>query len=182
MLSKKPKYNKLIDRELIELYKSSNDLNAVGELFARYSHLVVSIALGILNNEQKVKNTVQEIFEIIIETLRDSNVKNFNALVYSTTKLHCFKIKNESQKIDFEIDFDEVLEKELLLQNRIVILKKSMESLNHNQKKCIELFYFEGFCYSEIVNKTGFSIKEVKSYIQNGKKNMKSLLENSGSW
>ena len=48
MLSKKPKYNKLIDRELIELYKSSNDLNAVGELFARYSHLVVSIALGIL--------------------------------------------------------------------------------------------------------------------------------------
>ena len=64
------------------------------------------------------------------------------------------QIKNESQKIDFEIDFDEVLEKELLLQNRITILKKSIENINQNQKKCIELFYFEGFCYSEIVNKT----------------------------
>ena len=182
MLSKKPKYNKLIDRELIELHKSSNDLNAMGELFSRYTHLVASIALGILNNEQKAKDTVQEIFEIIIQTLGDSNVKNFNAFVYSTTKLHCFKIKNEAHKIDFEIDSDEILEKELLLQNRIVILKKSIENLNHNQKKCIELFYFEGFCYSEIVNQTGLSIKEVKSHIQNGKKNIKSLLENSEDW
>ena len=160
MLSKKPKYNKLIDRELIELYKSSNDLNAVGELFARYSHLVVSIALGILNNEQKVKNTVQEIFEIIIETLRDSNVKNFNALVYSTTKLHCFKIKNEAQKIDFEIDFDEVLEKELLLQNRITILKKSIENINHNQKNVSNYFILKDSAIQKLLIKRGFQLKK----------------------
>ena len=69
-------------------------MNALGELFARYTHLVVSIALGILKNEQKAKDAVEEIFKIIIEDISNYSVKNFNALVYSTSKFHCFKIKN----------------------------------------------------------------------------------------
>ena len=57
-----------------------------------------------------------------------------------------------------------------------------MDNINSNQKKCVELFYFDGFSYSEIVNETEFSIQEVKSHIQNGKKNIKLLLEDSETW
>ena len=92
MLRKRNKYNELLDRELIHSYKSNSDIHALGELVARYTHLVASIALGILNNEQKAKDAVQEIFKIIITNLKDYNVKNFNALVYSTTKFHCFRM------------------------------------------------------------------------------------------
>ena len=182
MLRKKNKYNELLDRDLIHSYKSNSDINALGELVARYTHLVASIALGILNNEQKAKDAVQEIFKNIITNLKDYNVKNFNALAYSTTKFHCFRVKNESKSIGFENDFDEILEKELLLQKRIEPIKKVMENINSNQKKCVELFYFDGFSYSEIVNETEFSIQEVKSNIQNGKKNIKLLLEDSETW
>tara|TARA_B100000963_G_scaffold349206_1_gene357923 strand:- start:445 stop:990 length:546 start_codon:yes stop_codon:yes gene_type:complete len=181
VFNKIKKYNKLLDRELINSYKTNSDLNALGELVARYTHLVASIALGILKNEQKAKNAVQEIFEIIITNLKDYDVKNFNALVYSTTKFHCFKVKNEHKSAGLENDLDEFLEKELLLQKRIKLIEKFMENLNSNQKKCIELFYFEGFSYSEIVKETEFSIEEVKSYIQTGKKNIKFILEKSES-
>ncbi|MBK21603.1 MAG: hypothetical protein CMP63_04700 [Flavobacteriales bacterium] len=177
MIRKKNKYNKLLDRELIDIYKSNNEINALGELFARYTHLVASIALGILKDEQKAKDAVEEIFKIIIEDISNYSVKNFNALVYSTSKFHCFKIKNGTKNIGIENDFDEILDKELLLQKRIEILKTSLDKISYNQKKCVELYYFSGFSYSEIVSETKFSVKEVKSHIHEGKKNLKSLLE-----
>ena len=89
-------------------------------------------------------------------------------MVYSTTKFHCFRVKNESKSIGFENDFDEILEKELLLQKRIEPIKKVMENINSNQKKCVELFYFDGFSYSVIFNDTEFSIQEVISLIHIG--------------
>ena len=179
MFRSNKKYNKLLDRELINSYKSNSDKNALGELFARYTHLVASIALGIIKNEQKSKNAVQEIFKIIVTDLRNYDVKNFNAWVYNVTKSHCFKVKNANKGISIEDDFEERIEKELLLQKRIEILKSSLDKISPNQKICVELFYFKGFSYSEIVEETKFSIKEVKSNIYNGKRNIKLLLNDN---
>lgn len=175
-----------MDRELIDFYKSEHDMNALGELFSRYAHLVASIALGILKNETKAKDVVHEIFEIIVKDLKTHDVKNFNAWIYSVTKFHCFKVKKAPQaigiggEIESQDDFEDILEKELLLQKRVEVLKKSMSEIKPDQKKCVELFYFKGFSYKEIVDETGFSIKEVKSHIQNGKRNLKLLINSNG--
>lgn len=185
MFRRKIKYNKLLDRELIDFYKSEQDMNALGELFNRYAHLVTSIALGILKNEQQAKDVVHEIFEIIVKDLKIHDVKNFNAWIYSVTKFHCFKVKKAPKTIGIEEeiesndDFEDVLEKELLLQKRIEVLKASMNEIKPDQKRCVELFYLKGFSYKEIVNETGLSIKEVKSHIQNGKRNIKLLMNSN---
>lgn len=183
MFKRKRKHNKLLDRELINFYKLENDMAALGELFGRYAHLVASIALGILKNEKKAEDVVQQIFEIVVKDLKLHDVKNFNAWIYSVTKFHCFKIKKipQASSIETEIeskdDFDDVLEKELLLQKRIDILKNSLNKIKPQQKECIELFYLKGYSYKEINIETGFTIKEVKSFIQNGKRNLKLLIQ-----
>lgn len=185
MFSKKKKYNELSDLELIKAYRAASDMGAVGELFQRYSHLVASIAFGILKNEESAKETAQEIFEVIIKDLKKHEVKNFNAWIFSVTKFHCFKKKkkklivSESLEIEEKEDFEENLEQELLLQKRVNILKKALNKLKTNQKQCVELFYFEGLSYLEIVEQTQFSLKEVKSSIQNGKRNLKNMIYNS---
>ena len=158
-------------------------MSALGVLFERYAHLVASIALGILKNEQKAKDVVQQIFEIVVKDLKNHDVRNFNAWIFSVTKFHCFKIKKVSKgpgilfEIESKDDFDEILENELLLQKRITLLRNSLNKIKFEQKECIELFYFQGFSYKEINEKTGFTIKEVKSYIQNGKRNLKLLIK-----
>lgn len=100
-------------------------MNALGELFGRYAHLVASIALGILKNEQKAKDVVQQIFEIVANDLKHHNVKNFNAWIYSVSKFHCFKLKKAPTvsgiltEIESKDDFEDVLENELLLQKEL---------------------------------------------------------------
>jgi len=175
------KYNKLYDRELIALFKSKQDMNALGVLFSRYSHLVASIAIGILKDKQKSEDVVQEIFETIVKDLKKHDVKNFNAWIYSVTKFHCFKQKNvvEFAADDIEVqeeDVGEVLERDLQLQTRVKHLEKAMSTIKREHKVCIELFYIKGYSYSEIVNETGYTMNEVKSFIQNGKRNLKSLI------
>lgn len=186
MFKRKKKYNKLRDRELIDFYKSENDMNALGELYSRYAHLVASIAIGILKKEQLAKDVVHEIFEIIVKDLKKHNVKNFNAWIYSVTKFHCFKVKKTPKttgiegEIEAKDDFEDIIENELLIQNKIDLLKEAMNEIKLSQRECLELFYFEGLSYKEVVDETGYSIKEVKSHIQNGKRNLKLLISNNG--
>jgi len=181
------KYNRLYDRELIELFKSKQDMDALGTLFSRYSHLVASIAIGILKDKEKAEDVVQEIFEVVVKDLKKHDVKNFNSWIYSVTKFHCFKVKkvNEFSQSDIEIkeeeDSDEQLERELQLQKRLNHLKKAMDGIKYEQKKCVELFYLKGHSYREIAEETGYKMNEVKSFIQNGKRNLKSLIIASAS-
>ena len=176
------KYKKLYDRELMELFKSKQDMNALGVLFGRYSHLVASIAIGILKDKQKAEDVVQEIFEIVSRDLVKHEVKNFNSWIYSVTKFHCFKVKKVIEFIQSDIessddeDPEEVLDFELQLQTRMKYLKKAMSLIKYEQKKCVELFYLKGYSYYEIADETEYTINEVKSFIQNGKRNLKSLI------
>ena len=57
-----------------------------------------------------------------------------------------------------------------------------MELLNPEQKQTVELFYLQEKSYKEIVDQTGFSMNDVKSYIQNGKRNLKIMLSKTDEW
>lgn len=176
MLNIQNKYQKQKDRELINFFTSNNDKNALNELFKRYTHLVASIAIGILKDEKKAKHAVLIIFKSIRDDLKNNPIRNFNAWVYNVTKRYCFKIKNLENGLEYQDDFHEILEKDLLLQKQNDILKKAMLQINIHQKTCIDFFYSQGLSYSEINEKTGFSMEEVKSHIKNGKKTIKSLI------
>ena len=56
-------------------------------------------------------------------------------------------------------------------------MDEAMKELNPEQKQCVTLFYLQKKSYQEINEITGFSMLQVKSYIQNGKRNLKILIE-----
>ena len=92
------------------------------------------------------------------------------------------KLKKE---IDIQIHADSFMETENgMHQNKAeekeaqyTSLETAIEELYEDQRKCIELFYLKEKSYNDIVDITGYTMNEVKSFIQNGKRNLKIKLE-----
>lgn len=179
----------LTDDELIVRYKKSEDNSLVGELYKRYSHLVYGVCLKYLKNEDESKDTVLQIFEKLMVDLKKHEVSNFKSWLHSVAKNHClmFLRKQQTQQKrvnEYEATYQleetfatpfvvhEKVEKEALLTD----LEKAIRTLKEEQRICIELFFLKEKRYNEVADITGFTVKQVKSYIQNGKRNLANIM------
>ena len=178
------------DLELIGKYKASDDSLFYAELFKRYSQFSFLVCMKYLKNEEDSKEVVLEIFEKLLSEIKKHEIQYFKSWLHTVTRNHCLHIfRNKSHKLKHEKLFEkesvnfmesepilyqeEVIEKEKLLEK----LEKSINELKPEQKLCVELFYLQEKSYEEISQTTGFTMNEVKSYLQNGKRNLKILLE-----
>jgi len=156
-------------------------------LFERYSHLTLGVCLKYLKNYDEAQDAVINIFEKLIEDLLKHEVSNFSSWLHSVARNHCLMHLRSQQSKDKKIiamqaeylpDYDnmEVKEKEAK-ETELNNLEAAIEQLKPEQKICIELFYLQQKCYTEVATLSGFSLKQVKSYIQNGKRNLRLILE-----
>ena len=184
------KYNDLSDNELITEFKNTKNNVFVGILYKRYSHLVLGLSLKYLKNEDEAKDAVMQIFEKLLADLLKFNIEYFKSWLYTFSKNHCLMIIRSQQsklkkEMDLQINADSFMETESTLhpnkaeekEIQYTLLEKAIEELSEEQKKCIELFYLKQKSYQEIIDITGYSVNEVKSFIQNGKRNLKIKLE-----
>ena len=187
------KYNHYSDNELITEYKTTKNNVFVGILYKRYSHLVLGLSLKYLKDEDEAKDAVMQVFEKLLSDLLKFNIEYFKSWLYTFSKNHCLMIIRTKQsklkkEIDIQIHADSFMETESSLhpnsaaekEKQYTQLEKAIEELSLDQKKCIELFYLKEKSYNEIVEITGYSMNEVKSFIQNGKRNLKLKLEKNG--
>jgi RNA polymerase sigma factor (sigma-70 family) len=179
------------DEELIALHCENNDPNALEILFERYLHLLFLVSLKYLKDEDDSKDAVMEVFEKVIDELKVGKIRNFHDWLYTVTKNHCLMIIRK-QKRNITVDIEAIEDKmnfmEFAQSNdlpdseaRAQAIERAMQTLNAGQRRCLQLFYFENKSYKEIADLTGFSIKQVKSHIQNGKRNVKNNLESGTS-
>ena len=184
------KYNHFSDNELITEYKNTKNNVFVGVLYKRYSHLVLGLSLKYLKDEDEAKDTVMQIFEKLLSDLLKFNIEYFKSWLYTFSKNHCLMIIRTKQsklkkEIDLQIHADSFMETETNShlnkaeekEIQYILLEKAIDELNEDQRKCIKLFYLKERSYNEIVDETGYSLNEVKSFIQNGKRNLKIKLE-----
>jgi len=190
-LNKEKSIRLFSDEELIISYKKSKENRFIGELFERYTHLVFGVCMKYLKNEEDSKDAVMEIFEDLHYKLSDHDISNFKSWIYSVSKNHCLMILRKKKSEDrmkegvyenFQQDFMESFDlfhpiNKENLNDKIPKLKRGIELLKAEQKKCIELLYLQNKSYKEVTEITGYSMKKVKSYIQNGKRNLKIYLE-----
>jgi RNA polymerase sigma-70 factor (ECF subfamily) len=152
--------------------------------------VVFGICLKYLKNREESKDAVMQIFEKILSELKEKEVKNFPGWIYVVSKNFCLmklRALGKSRIMDhLEIDtFNPVMENpytlhhndELNFEDRSEALSKCLEGLSEKQKKCITLFYYDDKCYEEITRITGYELKKVKSYLQNGKRNLKNCMD-----
>ncbi len=183
--------NVLSDDDLLKAYRASGDKSLVGELYIRYSHLVFGLCLNYFRDREIAKDAVLVLFEKLFESLKKNQPDNFKLWLTFVARNHCIselrkqKTKNERSKEYLrEDDFSIVVDPENsqneeadLKEEKLKKLEKAVTSLGDEQRKCVELFYFQDKSYVEISSITGFTEKQVKSHLQNGKRNLKQILE-----
>lgn len=192
LLFKKPadKYGNLSDDELVKRFSSSGDRHIIEELFNRYAHLLYGICLKYLKNTEQAKDAVMEIFGTLIEKLPVTGINYFKGWIYTVTKNHCLmKLRKDGSDRKHHDELVRNLSKEFMesdsflnLNNedaeifRTENLKRMLNKLKKEQEECIRMMYLENKSYKEITQITGYSLNQVKSYIQNGKRNLKFLI------
>jgi RNA polymerase sigma-70 factor (ECF subfamily) len=187
MLSKND-YKEQSDEALIELYKKTDDLGIVGVLYDRYTALTFGVCLKYLKDREESRDAVMQIFEKLIVTLKEHEINVFKGWLYVTARNHCLmqirsrKGKNFEELSPFlmESGGNGHQEHGQELEGDLTKLEKCMESLANEQKQCVQLFYLQQKCYRDITASTGYDINKVKSYIQNGKRNLKICMEQNG--
>ncbi|MFI5219718.1 MAG: RNA polymerase sigma factor [Bacteroidia bacterium] len=181
--------NKLDDSEIISKYKSSGDKIYIGILFERYSHLAFGVCMKYLKNQEDSRDAVIVLFENLMNDLMRFNIKSFAPWLHSVAKNHCLMqlrkkrlVFNDEHGIQqaestlLSVPGDMIFMSEDISQEHLKNLDNAIDSLSEQQKKCIVLFYLEEKSYLEVAEETGYTMNEVKSFIQNGKRNLKNYL------
>ncbi len=179
-------YKKLSDEELIHRYVHRQDQVTINFLFERYGHLVYGVCLKYLKNTEASKDATQQIFIKLLDDLHRFKIERFKPWLLQVTRNFCLMelrvnipvVNSElATHLDIDMESDEdwhhKIEEEHLYEN----LDAALKQLNEEQRTCIELFYLQKLTYAEIANKTKYTIREVKSYLQNGKRNLKIKME-----
>lgn len=174
------------DDQLLSSYQQSSDLAILGKLYEKYMPLVYGVCLKYLHDEEMAKDAVMGIFEELVVKVRQHEIKQFRSWLYVLSRNYCLMQLRSGKKMEI-VNLDDVMEFSAFphpddsnREEAMIALERCMDKLPPAQKQSIGLFYLKEQCYKEIAAVTGFSLNEVKSYIQNGKRNLKICLEKNG--
>ena len=175
----------LTDAELVNQYQQTADLQVLGALYQRYMDLVYGVCLKYLKEPEDAKDAVIALFEELVSKVQKHEIENFRSWLYQVAKNHCLMRLRRMQKTvvvkmdtglmqsEENVHLDGVFEKEENFKQ----LEYCLEQLVTEQRRAIELFYLEGKCYNEIAAQTGLEWNKVRSFIQNGRRNLKLCME-----
>lgn len=174
------------DEELWESYRSSGNLTVLGKLYEPYMPLIYGVCLKYLQDAEQSKDAVMQIFEELVRKAPQHQVTQFKGWLYVLARNYCLMQLRSSKKMPL-INLDEVMEFNPFLhlhvnedrEEEMQALEHCLKTLVHTQQQALQLFYYQEKCYKEIAEATGCSLNEVKSYIQNGKRNLKICMERS---
>ena len=179
-------YNDTTDRELLDNFYASHQNEWLGVLLQRYTLLLLGVCMKYLKNEEDAKDSVQQIYLKVIQELHKYKVDYFKSWLYMVAKNHCLmKLREKNNMLPVELTEKltaapaEETDWQALVQNDQALdhMEESLKELNIEQKQCVILFYLQKKSYQEISEETGYTLMQVKSYIQNGKRNLKTMIE-----
>ena len=179
--------SKLSDEELLTHYTKSGDTEYFGELYNRYIPLLYGLCLKYLHDEDRAQEAVMQLFEDLLPKLGNYEIKVFKPWLYRVAKNHCLQLLRKENKeipLDYTVnimesdEFLHLLSEEESSEEQLKALHHCLEKLPEEQRTSITRFFLEEMSYADIVEQTGFTLNNVKSYIQNGKRNLKICIKN----
>jgi len=181
--NRKNNYSSLSDQELIELFVLKNDSQVIAELYKRYGHLVFGVCMKYLKHIQDAEDLTIELFADLPQKLKSHKILHFKSWLYITTKNSCLMLLRKKngynssiEDLNLDIADEGRISTKEILETKLEALEIALEELNEKQAICIKAFYLEKRCYDEISKLENLTINEVKSHIQNGKRNLKMIL------
>jgi RNA polymerase sigma-70 factor (ECF subfamily) len=181
----KDSYAHIEDKQLLDKFYNEGNNYWLGILLQRYTLLLFGVCMKYLKNEEDAKDSVQQIYLKVVSELQKYKVDYFKSWLYMIARNHCLmKIRDRQGKIPVELS-DELLtpeeannKQELIEKDKtLALLEEGLQELSEEQRLCLTLFYLEKKSYHEIADVTGYTLLQVKSFIQNGKRNLKLIVE-----
>ncbi|GAB2558640.1 RNA polymerase sigma factor [Spirosoma areae] len=178
--------------QYVAAYRETGDLAILGELYEQHMELVYAVCYNYLRDEDEAKDAVMNLFEQLVVDLRRHQVQQFGPWLHSVARNYCLMQLRKNQahpKIalltgtGIEPD-DEPLTRimddaddALDLEEDLTLLEACLQTLPVEQKTCLTLFYLERRTYTEVAELTGYDLKQVKSYLQNGRRKLKICMQ-----
>ena len=175
----------LTDNELVHSYKRTADLKVLGDLYQRYMDMLYGVCLNYFRDSEKAKDAVLNIFEELVVKLQKHEVENFKNWVYQVAKNHCLmQLRKDKKFTKVQVDPEIMQNEEIVHLNGELEKEENFKQMEYclgqlvkEQRLVVELFYLQNKCYKEIVEETGIEWNAVRSYIQNGKRNLKICMD-----
>ncbi len=182
---------RLSDEELVSKFATTQRQAYFEELYRRYVHLAFGVCLKLLKSEDDSRDVVSDVFRILFLKLPTADIKSFKSYVYTVARNESIgrlrQRKSEMLKLadwqKSDLAPDDFMENDGLASllngapSMEAAVEKAVERLGTDQRTCIRLFFYEDKSYKEISDQTGYTEKQVKSYLQNGKRNLRIMLE-----
>jgi RNA polymerase sigma-70 factor (ECF subfamily) len=179
-----PAPEQMSDQQLLERYYKDRDTRWLGMLLQRYTLLLFGVSMKYLKHEEEAKDAVQQVFLKVLVELPKTKVTYFKSWLYMIVRNHCLmKLRDRGYQVSIDdktlIQDDDSEERQYRNQKEAMLnqMAEAVEELSAEQKTCITLFYLHKKSYQDIVEQTGYNLMQVKSYIQNGKRNLKIILQ-----
>ena len=173
------------DEELMAVYKQTHEPEVLGELFQRHMELVYGVCLKYLKQAEDAQDSTIAVFEELGPKLIKHEIEHFKAWLHTVTKNHCLmRLRSEKKRPTVKFDVELMQSEETVHLNGVLEKEESFRQLEFclgqledDQRRAIQLFYLEGKCYNEITEITGIEWNKIRSYIQNGRRNLKICME-----
>lgn len=178
--------SKLSDEELLANYTKSGNTEYFGELYNRYIPLLYGLCLKYLQDEDRAQEAVMQLFEDLLPKLAHYEITAFKPWLYKVAKNHCLQLLRKGNKeilLDYDInvmesdEFLHLLYEEESTEEQLQALHRCLKKLPDDQRVSITYFFLQEMSYADVAQQTGFTLNNVKSFIQNGKRNLKNCIQ-----
>jgi len=176
----------LEDKALIEKYRSTKDQSYLATLFERYMTQVYGSCMSYYKNTADAEDAVMEIYEKLVVKILSSDIKYFKSWLYTVTRNHCLeKLRKTSNRADKKSQAELMYYDDLVhpddvdKESELGILEGCIEKLENKQKQCVSKFYYDKKSYAEIGKELDLGVGQVRSRIQNGRRNLKICMESN---
>lgn len=178
--------SKLPDEDLLSHYIRSDNTEYFGELYNRYIPLLYGLCLKYLSDKDRAQDAVMQLFEDLLPKIKQYEIKVFKPWLYQVAKNHCLQLLRKDKKeipLDYTInvmesdEFLHLLSEEDCSEEQLQALQDCLKKLPEEQRVSITRFFLEEMSYADVAEATGFTPNHVKSYIQNGKRNLKNCIK-----
>lgn len=170
------------DEELLRIWQQSRDTQWLGLLLQRYTLLLLGVAMKYLKDKDAAQDAVQQVFLKALTHFPEDEVRNFKGWLYVLMRNYCLQLLRDKvyhapdEALSSVAAPDDALADIALKELTLEQMAESLKELVPEQQVCVRLFYLEQQSYHQIMEAEGYTFAQVKSYIQNGKRNLRLIL------
>ncbi|WP_266368912.1 RNA polymerase sigma factor [Tellurirhabdus rosea] len=176
------------DADYVSAYQATGNLEWLGELYERYMEMVYALCFRYLRDEDESKDAVMALFEQLITDVGRYEIRNFKSWLHTTARNYCLmQLRQRPVTVNGHAVADDELDDLPVshtsddsaadLEQQLSHMDECLKTLPPEQRASVSLFYLDQKSYADIAAQTGYDLKQVKSYLQNGRRNLKICIE-----